>query len=818
MNRFVGAAVSAALASAAAPAFSQGLEEIVVTATRRAQSLQDVPISVTAVTGELIQDGGFSDMEDLAAFIPNLQMRDAFTGQAIYIRGIGTSTGNEAFEQAVAQFADGVYYGRDNLSQNAFFDLERVEVVRGPQPTFAGQSATAGAINMISRLPGEIWEGNVVGAYGSDEELSLEAGFGGPVSDTFGIRVAARYYELDDAGYFRVVDGKPLGIRENKAARFTGVWTPTDRFDATFKYEYQDTWQEGTPTEYSRCDTNPATSFAHSAVTPGIPALCALDALYNGMDLNALDGGRGSGGTQSVFEAMAALNAQSGAQPGDPDYWGDPASPVSRNLAGVYDYNQDEERWTEADVFSGTLNWQLGDLTFTSQTSLVTYDKKDWLDPDDSSFAIFTDLRLEEFEQTAQELRLTSAEDRTFSWLLGVYWQNHDLETEIDIYMPWLFFGADPAWSDGIAPDYESRSFGGRLFEDSTWKSAFFAGTFNVTDQVRLNFGGRYQDVAKDGLLVPTQALLPVGGDRFDPRFQSGDSLREPSESDDFLPEVGIQWDATDDLMLYVKYAEAFKAGGYVMSPVIAGALPDPFTYLPEQAEGYELGVKGRFADGTLELNIVYFDTDYTDLQETTFLSEEGRFITGNAARAATEGIEFDGRWAASDNFTLGFGGTLLDAYYVEHAVDCNSLDVKLWEDAGNTGQCLRDLTGVQLPQAPDWQLTLTPEYRFTIGRFDARLGASLFWSDGYDLGNDGDPIDLIGSNHRFDVRFGLRPTDANWEIALYGRDITDERLVVGGASDFQQKSNDRLAHNGGGYARERGARWGLQATYFVGN
>ena len=167
----------------------QGLEEILVTAQRREQSLQDVPISVTALTGEVIAEGGFSDVEDMSFFVPNLFMRDAFTGQAIIVRGIGTSTGNEAFEQAVAAFSDGVYYGRDNLSQGAVFDLERVEVVRGPQPTFAGQSATAGAINVITRRPGDVWEGNATLAYGNDEETSVDAAAGGPISDTFGIRI-----------------------------------------------------------------------------------------------------------------------------------------------------------------------------------------------------------------------------------------------------------------------------------------------------------------------------------------------------------------------------------------------------------------------------------------------------------------------------------------------------------------------------------------------------------------------------------------------------------------------------------------------------
>jgi outer membrane receptor protein involved in Fe transport len=130
-NLLLAAAIAAVLLPHA-EASAQGLEEIVVTAQRREQSLQDVPISVTAVTGESFAESGFADIEDMSSFVPNLFIRDGFVGQTIVVRGVGTSTLNEAFEQAVATFADGIYYGRDNLSQSAGFDLERVEVVRGP--------------------------------------------------------------------------------------------------------------------------------------------------------------------------------------------------------------------------------------------------------------------------------------------------------------------------------------------------------------------------------------------------------------------------------------------------------------------------------------------------------------------------------------------------------------------------------------------------------------------------------------------------------------------------------------------------------------
>ena len=182
-------------------------------------------------------------MEDLSAFVPNLFMSDTLVGQNLVMRGIGTTVANEAFEQAVAQFHDGVYYGRDNMSQNSFFDLERVEVIRGPAPVFAGQSATAGALSYISRRPGDEWEGDFSVSYGSDEELSFMGATGGPLSDTFGIRFAGRYYDLDDAGYKHVLTGKELGVKENWGIRILGVWEPTDDFELTFKYEHQDVQQ-----------------------------------------------------------------------------------------------------------------------------------------------------------------------------------------------------------------------------------------------------------------------------------------------------------------------------------------------------------------------------------------------------------------------------------------------------------------------------------------------------------------------------------------------------------------------------------------------
>ena len=832
MQKIRTALVSAVcLAAPPMAAFGQ-LEEILVTAQRRVESLQDVPISVTAVTGDDILRGGFSDVEDLSTFVPNLFMQDTFTGQVLAIRGIGTTAGNEAFESAVAIFHDDVYYGRDNLGQNATFDLERVEVLRGPQPIFFGQSATAGALNVTSRTPGDAWEGNLQLAYGDDEELNFEAGIGGPLTDTLGMRFSGRYYDLPANQYFNPLTGQDQAIKDNKAFRTVAVWEPSERVRTRFKYEYQDIWQLGTGGEWIRCDLDPATSAANPGISPGFNALCALDIAAGVSDITRLDGADGSQGHVDIYDRVAQLNA--GLSPGDPGYWADgtvnirngaPLGPGSAgyirpNLDEVYEFTQDEEREFDSSVLSARIDFDVGEnLTLTSTTSYVDYDKKDWLDPDAATVAVFTDLRLETFEQKSQELRLQSGADRFFSWMGGVYWQEHDLDSTLNIYAGSLL-GARP----NVQPNSAAASYGVQLLENSEWQALFFAGTFNVSDALRLNVGGRYQDVSKSATQIGSDAYLSTTGTAYGPRTEFARS--NPSlEFDDFLPEIGAQWDVSDRLMLYVKYSEAFKMGGFVVAPPIGGSIDDS-VYLPEEAEGSEIGFKSTLLDGNLQLSMAYYDTDYTNLQVSVFIAEgAGFFLTTNAAAAETKGFEWDGRWAIGESFFLGFSGSLAEATYTDYeGAECNSYQDKLWTIVDTTpatpGLCRQDLTGVRISNHPEWTLGLQPEYTFALGNnFVGTLSANVFFSDGYELNatSQQDPISFIDDWHRLDVRFAVAPEDGDWQLALYARDLTDERVAYGaGQNNFQSRTR-RIDHDAGSYTADRGRRVGIQFNYFFG-
>lgn len=825
------AVIGASSCCVAGPALAQGqgLEEIIVTATRREESLQDVPISVTVVTGDFIQEGGFSDMEDMTAFLPNLTINDGFQGQTLLIRGIGTDTRNEAFEEAVAQFADGVYYGRDSLVLGSLFDLERVEVVRGPQPVFAGQSATAGAINSHSRKPGDAFDGRVMLQYGDDEEASLEAAFGGPITDRLGIRVAGRYYDLPDAGYTELLTGQKIGATELKSFRVTTVWEPTDRFDFTFKYEHQDSYQNGTPTEIGRCDLDFATSAANNAFLPGVPALCAMENVLGLADLSVYNKETHSGGTVDLYDAIDFANANLGANivPQPPPF---ATQGIPRGLNLVDEFNHPQSRNNEADIYVGTFNWELGRNTLSAITSYVTIDKEDWLDPDESQFAVFTDQRYEDFEQIAQELRLTSPLDQTFAWMVGIYYQTHDAIIGINVHEPFLplpFLAPIPIPAGAVAV-----SDGGRLTEESDWTSVFFTGTWNVAETVRFNIGARYQESDKHGIYQIGPTFLIAGQTSFGPRtFDPNPALVADVKADDVLPEVGFQWDATEDMMLYVKYAEAFKAGGFVMNPPILGTPPDPFTFLPEEASGYEIGLKGAFFDDNLQLNIAWFDTDFENLQVNSFNSVAGRFQVRNAADSNTQGIEIDGRFRAGDQWSVGFNGGYNDAEYTYFPNGaCNGIQVRDWVAAGNPANtCVTDFSGRQPFFGAEWQLGLHPQVVFQAGRFTGTASMNMSWIAGSDPffapppGFPEDSLATISDRRRFDFRVAFLAPSETWEIALYGRDITDEAAHVGGLqSGFFNTTNGTTnsevhLYGIGGKRFERGARWGVQANYFFG-
>ena len=475
-----------AISSALTPVVhAQVLEEITVTAQRREQSIQEVPISLEAFSGATLAKEGFRAIEDLSNFSPSVEIDVRTQDQDVSIRGMGTTGNNLGLEQAVPIFVDGVHFGRTSMVMGAFLDLERVEVLRGPQPIAFGQNATAGAFSLTTNKPGEEWEGETTVEYGNWGRMSVEGGVGGPITDTLGIRVAGQYDTLD--GYIRdVVSGDMFPGGEETAGRVTLQWAPAENFEATLKAEYTGRDREGDGNAVCRVDGLPPKT--ERAVT--IRGLTSFDDVFSLLQF--------PGGCEDGFERVGIREA------GDTSF-----APV-RDIyqedtdIGIVDLRtipsqimDDNSSHDDMKAFNYRLglNYTLANgINIDASTGYIDYKRS--TNYDNSSSPIMTNIqhRGEIFNMFSQELRVLSERGGTFEWEAGLFYQNEDLDL-------------------GNIGDrkYQTVTIRGNLrtpvrytdnWQDSEWMSAFAAFTFNfMGDKASIDLGARYNKIDKQAYL-----------------------------------------------------------------------------------------------------------------------------------------------------------------------------------------------------------------------------------------------------------------------------------------------------------------------------
>ena len=485
----------------------------------------------------------------------------------------------------------------------------------------------------------------------------------------------------------------------------------------------------------------------------------------------------------------------------------------------MHQFQQPDDREYLYDTFMANVVWRFGDLSLTSTTAFMHYTKHYILDPAYSAFALFSDQRAESFSQLSQEFRLTSPADQTVSWMAGAYYLRHRLDTSIDIYGPWTF------GTPFLPANATAASFGGTLYESSTWLSAFAAATWHVTSQFRFNAGGRYQNVGKDGMLPATYAYLVGGATSFGPQLPYPNTppaygAERDSRAD---PELSLQWDVKDGVMTYVKYASAFKAGGFVMSPIFFGGLPNPFTYKPEYAKGWEGGVKSSWLDHHLEVNADYYYTKFTDQQVSVYNSAANAFITANAGESHTQGLEFEGRYLVTRGLTIRFDGTMFaQAKYDKfEGAACDELEQAQMPAQCAAGGVSRD--GVSLPFSSQWSVGINPDYQYpVVPNYFGKLDLNFIRTGGYNIEGDTDPRNYQPAYNRLDARLSYGPESGAWEVGLYGRNLTNERILLQNYTNFSSLSLAGPAPGATYYGAwgpnlDRGISFGVQFTARLG-
>lgn len=720
------------------------LEEVIVTAQKREQSLQDVPISVAVTSGEDIEKQSLTDLGELAAQTPNIIISDAPASDQLYIRGVGSSI-NGGFEQSVGTFVDGIYHGRSRYSRGVLFDVERVELLRGPQSTYFGNNAIAGALNVITRKPGDEFEGYVNVLFEPDDgERSVELAMGGPVTDTLGIRVASKIYGM--SGFVRDfhsgVQGPDL---DDKLIRATVAWNPTDTFDATFKAEIAES--DGT--------RNPHFQLFNCPPAGGFP-------------------GPG-GGCAAALGAFGTLN--------------DELDTIGADTPGEFTAAHTRE-------YVLTLNLDMLNHTITSITGYSNYDYRQGFDGDSVPLPLLGVNFNEDFEQYSQELRITSPTGNRFEYIAGFYWQTSDLFNQnkiyADIVSPLLLFSpVGPLYAPFLPVGPQND-----LIQDEETFSLFGSLTWHITDSLRGTVGLRWTDVEKDGvkslfigstngaaaLSGPFTPLpFPLSMFPLPPRGPVAGGLGTPHEpvplsisNDDVTPSVNVQYDVTEDIMAYFSFSQGFKAGGFDAQNV--SGPPDPLTFGPEEVDAYEAGVKATWLDGRLATNLTWYRNEYTDLQQAV-LQTGITFNVENVGELVVQGVEFDATLRMTENLTISTAVAYLDSEYESYPNGgCTALQ-SLRFAMSNPGQtCLQDLTGKPSPYSPEFSGYVHARHVLPLPR-DLRVvtDVNVYFTDDFEVISDNDPLVTQDSYAKLDARIALGNQGNTWEIAVVGKNLTDK-------------------------------------------
>ncbi len=576
------------------------LEEIIVTSQKRQENIQDTPLSVTAFSSETIRGLGFTNSTDIAQQTPGLNIGTPVgegNNPSITLRGVGLNDFNDNNESPVAIYIDDVYMG--SLAGQTFqmFDLERVEVLRGPQGTLYGRNSTGGLVHFISKRPTKDVDMSFEASYGRHNNLKLEGAVSGPLSDAIQARLAVAYNRAD--GYVENRVGPDRNEKDNIAYRFMINFDLNE--DASLLLNVHGAKSDVKAPVYQHMGT--------------------------GLDLN--------GDPCDLAGAFAgACTDFFGYRDTDGDAF-----------AGAYDRNGIFEIKTIGG--SGTLTWDLSDgITLTSITSFDKVEKLHEEDTDMGPLDLVNPTFQLDAKQFTQEVRINGATDR-LKWVVGGYFFDQDIEMPQN-----LQFGQD------LDPTFYMQTL---ALQDSRSYAAFGQIEYDIVDTLSVLVGARYTEERKTYDYTQVDLLggvagTPPGTVLYDFDQANFGDLAKFSKGI-FSWKGGLNWRPNDDVLGFVSVARGFKSGGF--NAGFTEAPPERIKYNEERLTAYEVGFKSTLFDGLARFNATAFYYDYKDLQALTF-DTFSSYIT-NAANAKVKGAEFELAANPLDGLDINLGFSYLD-------------------------------------------------------------------------------------------------------------------------------------------------------------
>lgn len=752
----------------AGPALAQppddGIEDIVVTAEFREQNLQETPLAISAFSGELLEARGATDTNDIDMFVPNAVIQPLGAGWgstvAAFVRGIGLNDNILSYEPGVPIYVDDVYLGRNQGAIMDLLDLERVEVLRGPQGTLFGKNAIGGTVRFISSKPtGE--GGNVSVTVGERNRLNVRGMFDTAiVPDKLLLRIAGSSKTQD--GYFDILDYEcvngrgslgnggagnspifpglsfdlgsatnvagncvvdELGNENVQSGRGTLLWKAGDNVEVTFNADVTRQRQKGPSDKYVRF------------YRPGTPE-AGLPEAWNGLVGVPLFG--------------VAWD--------DRFMTGSPFTNYNRYVDPISGRTFPNVNNLDASGMALTIEWSLGDdLTLKSITAQREFDNEFGRTSSGSAIPLDLTYDVTEHDQFTQELQLTGSTDR-LDWAAGVfYYTADDSNYQSGSLYPGLLYQQD---------SFDSQ-------DADNW-AVFVHGVFALTDRLSLTAGVRYTDDKKVALIsrhnFDGTDRLPVPG--FTTQTSPGTVIVDETKTS---PTLGIDYQMNDNVMLFALYSTGFRGGGFSPRPS-NGLQLAPF--LSEELENYEVGVKSEMFDDTFRVNANLFFSTYTDQQVFLgTLDPSGAlwFRQTNSGESEYWGVELETMLRPSQRFSLDSA-----IGYIHHELT----------DPGVANTCITFENGdpCYSTRTPEWTFALGGAYEFQLSeggtvtaRLDGRYQSKVYFLP---YGSDLDPVRHIASNPIEGVQEGYTtyngrvtwlPARGEWELAAYGLNLTDE-------------------------------------------
>lgn len=713
-----------------------GLDEIVVTAQRREESLQKVAVAVTAVSGDALVNAGASDPVGLSRLVPSLVVQPAAgTSTSLYLRGVGSQQGNSFGENPIALNLGGVFIARPSSLGGIFYDLERVEVVKGPQGTLYGRNATGGAINVIPRKPilGEV-SGNASFEYGNYNNVKAAGALNLPLGENVAMRLATQIVDRD--GYLS--DG--YQDDSGQAVRASILAKPADGWSILLTADYFHQGGMG----------------IGSVLSPGSAFPAGVTAGYAAPALSERIGG-------SDPRSVAALATYAGTLFAPP-FCGGFGGFVSSGCVAP----PKGDGFVDSDYYGISAELQ-GDLGFATLTVLPAYRRSDnRYDGYAPGFLTRTD---EVSKQTSLEVRLSSNGQSALKYVLGAYYFKEDQKAL-------NFFNQGNISTALFTPNLGTKSY-----------AVFGQGTYALSDSFRIVAGGRYTKEDRTQLTAFASGGLPgVVLPALGAPFTGNQEFKR------FTWKLGVEADVGPASLVYANVATGFKAGGFFV------ASPPNNTFAPEKLTAYTFGTKNRFLDGRLQLNIEAFYWDYTDqqisfvgpVQSGPVLVPGG--VTINAGRARMYGIDTELRVKVGAHGLLSADFQYLNAKYKKLAYTAlsasggairNGCSVTNGRQA-NPGTAIPsrlfdiDCSGFSTINSPEFSLNLGYDHEIPVGELMLVLGARTRIESSRFTNIEYLPEQKQGGYMTSDLYVTLEGPDKRWSLTGYVNNVEDETILGG--------------------------------------